>query len=82
MNVPNESARNDQPARSDAARVDGGVDSQRIKNTFPLAVIELVDGEKIIDLLENLELGLEKKETIVVFKIDDDFFKQYQLQGL
>jgi len=41
--------------------------------------IELVDSDKIIELLENLELGLEKKETIIIYKVADDFFKQYQL---
>ena len=69
MNVPNESARNEQPARSDTVRAEAGVESQRIKNTFPLAVIELgtsairmaigeSDGSPSVRVLEQLVRGV------------------------
>lgn len=37
--------------------------------------IELVDGQKLIDLFEQLELGLTPKQT---YKIDDGFFDDYR----
>lgn len=37
--------------------------------------IELVDGEKLLDMLENLELGLE---PVRAFRVDLDFFEEYR----
>lgn len=37
--------------------------------------IELIDGEKLVDMLEKLELGLKPVKT---FKIDDTFFDQFR----
>ena len=37
--------------------------------------IELVDGEKMIDMFENIELGLMPK---TVYEIDDDFFEEFK----
>ena len=37
--------------------------------------IELVDGEKLIDMFEKLQLGLKPKKD---FDIDYDFFKEFQ----
>lgn len=37
--------------------------------------IELVDGEKLIDMFEKLELGLKPRTT---YDIDEDFFKEFQ----
>jgi restriction system protein len=36
--------------------------------------IELIDGEKLVDMLEQLELGLKPKKT---YEIDDLFFKEF-----
>jgi restriction system protein len=41
--------------------------------------IELVDGEALIDMLEELELGLNKKETITIYDVDYDFFNEFNL---
>lgn len=38
--------------------------------------IELVDGDKLIEMFENLELGLKPKK---VFDLDKDFFQDYFL---
>jgi restriction system protein len=37
--------------------------------------IELVDGEKMVDMFENIELGLMPK---TVYEIDDDFFEEFK----
>lgn len=37
--------------------------------------IELVDGEKLVDMFERLELGLRPRKA---FDIDDQFFKEYR----
>jgi len=37
--------------------------------------IELVDGEKMIDMFENIELGLMPK---TVYELDDDFFEEFK----
>lgn len=37
--------------------------------------IELVDGEKLVDMFEKLELGLRPRKA---FDIDDQFFKEYR----
>lgn len=37
--------------------------------------IELVDGEKLIRMLENLELGLT---PVKAYEVDDDFFDEFQ----
>ncbi len=37
--------------------------------------IELIDGEKLIGMLEEFELGLRKVTT---FQVDDDFFKEFR----
>jgi restriction system protein len=36
--------------------------------------IELVDGEKLLEMCENLELGLKPKQT---YEIDDQFFEEF-----
>jgi restriction system protein len=36
--------------------------------------IELIDGEKLIDMLEQLELGLRSVKT---YEVDDAFFKEF-----
>jgi restriction system protein len=41
--------------------------------------IELVDGEALIDMLEELELGLTKKQTITIYNVDHDFFNEFNL---
>lgn len=37
--------------------------------------IELVDGDKLVDMFEKLELGLRPK---TVFEVDDDFFEEFR----
>ncbi|PYT05831.1 MAG: restriction endonuclease [Acidobacteria bacterium] len=37
--------------------------------------IELVDGQKMIDMFVDLELGLK---TVTIYEIDDDFFKEFR----
>ncbi len=37
--------------------------------------IELIDGEKLIDMLEQLELGLKPVKT---YEIDKAFFSEFQ----
>lgn len=37
--------------------------------------IELIDGEKLVDMLENLELGLKPIKT---YEIDESFFKEFK----
>jgi restriction system protein len=37
--------------------------------------IELVDGEKLVDLLEKLELGLKPVRT---YRVDDSFFDEFR----
>jgi restriction system protein len=37
--------------------------------------IELIDGEKLIDLLERLELGLK---PITTFELDPNFFSEFK----
>lgn len=39
--------------------------------------IELVDGEQLIDMLEELELGLIKKRTVTVYSLDHEFFDEF-----
>lgn len=39
--------------------------------------IELVDGEKIVDMLEELELGLIKKRVITIYEVDEQFFHEF-----
>jgi restriction system protein len=41
--------------------------------------IELVDGEQLIDMLEELKLGLHEKRTITIYEIDEDFFDQFRV---
>jgi restriction system protein len=36
--------------------------------------IELVDGGQLIEMLEELELGLRKKKTITIYEVDEEFF--------
>ena len=40
--------------------------------------IELVDGDQIIEMLEDLELGLVKKKTITIYEIDSQFFDEFR----
>ena len=69
MNAPTEPNRNDQSARIDAPRAEATAEPQRIKNTFPLAVIELgtsairmaigeSDGSPSVRVLEQLVRGV------------------------
>jgi restriction system protein len=37
--------------------------------------IELIDGEKLVDMLEQLELGLRPVKT---YEVDDEFFKEFE----
>ena len=37
--------------------------------------IELIDGEKLIDMLEKLELGLN---AVTTYEIDHNFFNEFQ----
>jgi restriction system protein len=37
--------------------------------------IELVDGQKLIEMLENLELGLTPVQS---YRVDDDFFNSFR----
>jgi len=37
--------------------------------------IELVDGEKMVDMFENIELGLIPK---TMYEIDDGFFEEFK----
>ena len=37
--------------------------------------IELVDGDKLVEMLEHLELGLKPKRT---FEVDASFFKDFE----
>ena len=37
--------------------------------------IELIDGEKLVDMLENLELGLK---PIKAYEVDEVFFNQFK----
>jgi len=38
--------------------------------------IELVDGDRIVELFEEMEIGLKNPRT--VFDIDDEFFRRYR----
>jgi restriction system protein len=40
--------------------------------------IELVDGEKLIEMFETLQLGLRPKQT---YEIDDEFFREFRSAG-
>lgn len=40
--------------------------------------IELVDGEMILNLLEDLQLGMIPKRTITIYEVDDSFFNEYR----
>lgn len=40
--------------------------------------IELVDGEQLVDMLEELELGVIKKKTITIYEVDNDFFDEFR----
>ncbi len=37
--------------------------------------IELVDGEKLVKMFENLQLGLKPR---IVYEVDPEFFKEYR----
>jgi restriction system protein len=37
--------------------------------------IELVDGEKLVKMFEQLELGLKPK---IIYELDPEFFKEYK----
>ena len=37
--------------------------------------IELIDGEKLVDMLEHLELGLK---SITTYEIDESFFGEFK----
>jgi restriction system protein len=37
--------------------------------------IELVDGDKLVEMLEQLELGVRPRKT---FEVDDAFFEQFK----
>lgn len=43
-----------------------------------MPAIELVDGEKLIDMCESLQLGLKPKQT---YEVDDEFFREFRNAG-
>jgi restriction system protein len=66
------------------ARVDKGImittgtfseDAKREANRDGVIPIELIDGEKLVKLFEQVELGLKQK---TVYDIDYDFFEEYK----
>jgi restriction system protein len=69
-----------------AGRADKGIlittgtfttDARREASRDGVPPIDLVDGEKLVDLLEQLELGLKAVKT---FEIDDKFFDEFRDQ--
>jgi restriction system protein len=51
------------------------IDAQKEARRDGADVIELVDGQKLVEIFEKLELGLKPKK---VFEVDEDFFKAYR----
>ena len=51
------------------------VDARREAVRDGVPPIELVDGEKLIDLFEDLELGLRPRQT---YEVDDSFFDEFR----
>lgn len=52
-------------------------DAQREAVRDGATPIELVDGEQILDMMEELEIGLRKK-PIIVYEIDRKFFDDFE----
>ena len=50
-------------------------DSEKEANREGVLPIELVDGERLVELFEAKELGLRRKE---VFEVDHSFFEQFR----
>jgi restriction system protein len=50
-------------------------DAKREAGRDGVPPIELVDAEKLLDLMQNLELGLR---AVTVYAVDDAFFKEFQ----
>ena len=50
-------------------------EAKREANRDGIPPIELVDGETLVSLCENLEIGLKPKQT---FEIDEDFFRRFE----
>jgi restriction system protein len=40
--------------------------------------IELIDVEKLIELLEQLKLGVIEKETVIIYDIQESFFEEFK----
>jgi restriction system protein len=51
------------------------IDAQKEARRDGVEVIELVDGNKLVEIFERLELGVKPKK---VFEVDYDFFKTYK----
>ncbi|MDD5133809.1 MAG: restriction endonuclease [Phycisphaerae bacterium] len=51
------------------------IDAQKEARRDGVEVIELVDGNKLVEIFEKLELGVKPKK---VFEVDYDFFKTYK----
>ena len=67
-----------------AGRADKGIilttgtftaEARRESSRDGVPAIELIDGEKLIDLLESLELGLRAVKS---FEVDDSFFNKFR----
>ena len=58
---------------SDDRNIYGGCKARTIRDGVP--PIELVDGEKLVRMLEDLELGLV---PVKAYEVADDFFDEFQ----
>ena len=39
--------------------------------------IELVDGNKFMEMLESLNLGVISKQTVTIYEVDHEFFREF-----
>ena len=69
-----------------AGRADKGIiittgsftaDAKREASRDGVPPIELIDGEKLLDMLENLELGLR---IVTTYEVNHAFFSEFQAQ--
>jgi restriction system protein len=51
------------------------IDSRREASRDGVPQIELIDGEKLVEMLEELELGLR---SVKAFEIDPSFFNEFR----
>jgi restriction system protein len=67
-----------------AGRTDKGIiittgaftaEARRESSRDGVTPIELVDGEKLVDMLEKLELGLQPEKS---YKVDEQFFNKFR----